>query len=91
MADRRGMGLIVLLEVEEGFDADDLDSAFFRAVHAAASDPEVPEDPLPATLCGISTDPLVHSHYRAGFREPWYPPELEDRRCRGCEEALKRG
>ncbi|MGW3179467.1 hypothetical protein ACWDD9_09400 [Kitasatospora sp. NPDC001119] len=85
------MGLLVLLEVVEGFEADDPDPAFVRGVHAAASDPDVPDDPLPATLCGISTDPLVHSHYRAAYGEPWYPPELEDRRCRECERTLKRG
>ena len=82
--------MLVLLEIDEGFDPEEMDPAFVRSVHAAASDPDVPEDPLPATLCGISTDSLVHSHYRPGYGEPWYPPELGDQRCRECERALRR-
>ncbi|WP_369184179.1 hypothetical protein [Streptomyces sp. Y1] len=84
------MGVLVLLEVLEGFDPDEADPAFVRSVHAAASDPEVPEDPLPTTLCGVRTDPLVHTHYQAGYGEPWYPAAFEDRRCRECERALRR-
>ncbi|GAA2269464.1 hypothetical protein GCM10010430_63790 [Kitasatospora cystarginea] len=59
-------------------------------VHAAGADPDALEDPLPTTLCGLSTDPMEHSHYRpARPGEPWYPPKLYDRRCRECEAVLR--
>ncbi|MEU1282662.1 hypothetical protein [Kitasatospora sp. NPDC005856] len=61
------------------------------AVHAAGQDPDVPEDPQARTLCGLDTAPMEHSHYRpARPGEPWYPPELEQQRCRLCEAALHR-
>lgn len=50
---------------------DEADPAFVRSVHAAASDPDVLKDPLPTTLCGVRTDLLVHTHYRAGPTH-WY-------------------
>ncbi|MER7919051.1 MULTISPECIES: hypothetical protein [unclassified Streptomyces] len=84
------MGLLVLLEVLEGFDPDEADPVFVRSVHAAACDPDVLEGPLPTTLCGISTDPLVHTHYQASYGEPWYAAEFEDRQCRDCERVLRR-
>ncbi|MFE7558541.1 hypothetical protein [Kitasatospora sp. NPDC057500] len=59
-------------------------------VHAAGADPDAPEDPLPQTLCGLNTDAMEHAHYcpaRPG--EPWYPPTLNDKRCRECHAALK--
>ncbi|MDH6129612.1 hypothetical protein [Kitasatospora sp. GP82] len=59
-------------------------------VHAAGADPDVPEDPLPRTLCQKDTAPMEHSHYspsRPG--EPWYPPQFYDRRCRECETVLR--
>ncbi|MEU7553739.1 hypothetical protein AB0B01_15565 [Streptomyces sp. NPDC044571] len=59
------------------------------AVHAAGADPDVPQDPLPRTLCGLDTDPMEHAHYSPGGPgEPWYPPASEDRRCHACEAAL---
>jgi len=58
-------------------------------VHAAGADPDAPEDPLPRTLCSLSTDAMEHSHYRpARPGEPWYPPQLYDRRCRECEMVI---
>lgn len=60
-------------------------------VAAAASDPDLPEGPLPRTLCERETDPLVHWHYRPmGPDGPWYPPELEAVRCREYEAVLRR-
>ena len=83
------MAVITLLDVGHGFDADALDDVL--AVHAAGADPDVPEDPLPVTLCGLDSASLVHFHYMPrGPGEPWYPPVLEDRRCRECEAVLKR-
>ncbi|MER7583749.1 hypothetical protein [Kitasatospora sp. NPDC097691] len=59
------------------------------AVHAAGADPDVPEDPQPTTLCQRDTRSMEHSHYApARPGDPWYPPELADRRCRECERAL---
>lgn len=81
--------MIVLLDVEPGFDADALDDVL--AVHAVGADSPVPEDPLPVTLCGLDSAALVQFHYAPqGPGEPWYPPALEDRRCRECEAALMR-
>ncbi|MFF2630916.1 hypothetical protein ACFVUN_34775 [Kitasatospora griseola] len=60
------------------------------AVHAAGPDPDVPEDPLPVTLCGRDTAPMEHSHYeRTAPGQPWYPPEFADVRCPKCERALR--
>ncbi|MQS15666.1 hypothetical protein F7Q99_26200 [Streptomyces kaniharaensis] len=61
------------------------------AVHAAGADPDVPEDPLPRTLCLRDTSRMEHSHYspqRPG--ESWYPPALAELRCRECETVLRR-
>lgn len=81
--------MIVLLDIEPGFDADVLDEIL--AVHAAGSASDIPEDPLPVTLCGLDSASLVLFHHAPqGPGEPWYPPALEDRRCRECDAALKR-
>ncbi|MFJ9827027.1 hypothetical protein ACIRSU_22045 [Streptomyces sp. NPDC101160] len=59
-------------------------------VHAAGSDPDVPEDPQGRTLCGLDTSGMEHAHYRAGRPgEPWYPPALSEKRCRECEAVLR--
>ncbi|MFE7563448.1 hypothetical protein [Kitasatospora sp. NPDC057500] len=59
------------------------------AVHTAGADPDVPEDPLPSTLCGRDTAAMDHTHYQPAHGEPWYPPALADFRCRECERALR--
>ncbi|MGW7579792.1 hypothetical protein ACWGKU_20400 [Kitasatospora sp. NPDC054768] len=60
------------------------------AVHAAGADPDVLEDPLSRTLCGLDTGPMEHAHYRpVRPGEPWYPMALADRRCLDCERALR--
>ncbi|MET8631017.1 hypothetical protein ABZW30_46305 [Kitasatospora sp. NPDC004669] len=85
-------GIIVLFEVDQAqAESPEGEAPAVLLVHAAGQDPEVPEDPLPRTLCGEDTESMEHSHYRPGRPgEPWYPPELEDRRCRLCEAALRR-
>ncbi|MER7846899.1 hypothetical protein ABTZ03_23450 [Kitasatospora sp. NPDC096077] len=85
--------IIVLFELEPAPDGapgpDGVEPAVL-AVHAAGGDPDVPEDPLPRTLCGLDTDPMEHSHYRPTRPgEPWYPPALADRRCPTCEALLR--
>ncbi|MCX5211662.1 hypothetical protein OG689_20605 [Kitasatospora sp. NBC_00240] len=86
--------IIVLLELEpstEVLDEGEVDvGARVRWVHAAAGDPDVPEDPAPRTFCGIDTAPLEYEPYRpSGPGEPWYPPLHRTRRCRDCETALR--
>ncbi|MET9181105.1 hypothetical protein AB0F92_40605 [Kitasatospora aureofaciens] len=83
--------IVVLFELEqdEALGPDGVEPVVC-AVHAAGGDPDVPEDPLPRTLCGLDTDPMEHSHYRPTRPgEPWYPPALADRRCLACEAALR--
>ncbi|MFB7664378.1 hypothetical protein ACFC1R_10600 [Kitasatospora sp. NPDC056138] len=87
-------GVIVLLELEpstEVLDAGEVDvGARIRWVHAAPSDPEVPEDPGPATFCGIATSDLEREPYSPTEPgAPWYPPSQRTRRCRSCEAALR--
>ncbi|MCC9309094.1 hypothetical protein LN042_18740 [Kitasatospora sp. RB6PN24] len=85
--------IVVLFELAQGeaLGPDGVEPVLL-AVHAAGSDPDVPEDPLPRTLCGRETDPMEHAHYRpARPGEPWYPPQLGDRRCLDCEAALRPG
>ncbi|MFD7593314.1 hypothetical protein ACFV6D_09815 [Kitasatospora sp. NPDC059812] len=77
--------IVVLFELDP-----DQDPPAVALVHAAGADPDAPEDPQDRTLCGRDTTPMEHAHYsptRPG--EPWYPPELEDKRCRLCEAALR--
>ncbi|MFF2145103.1 hypothetical protein [Kitasatospora sp. NPDC058190] len=85
------MGSIVVLfelEQDEALGPDGVEPVVL-AVHAAGADPEVPEDPLPRTLCGLDTGPMEHSHYRPMRPgEPWYPAPLADQRCHACESAL---
>lgn len=91
----KGMGsVIVLLELDpsaEVIEPAEADlSARVRWVHAAGADLDVPEDPLARTLCGLDTGGMAHEPYRpAAPGEPWYPPELYDRRCRECEAVLR--
>ncbi|MEU3559719.1 hypothetical protein [Kitasatospora sp. NPDC006786] len=86
------MGTIVVLfemEPDEALGADGAEQQVL-AVHAAGADPEVPEDPLSRTLCGMDSGPMEHSRYRpARPGEPWYPAALVDRRCLDCERALR--
>ncbi|MBT2408762.1 MULTISPECIES: hypothetical protein [unclassified Streptomyces] len=85
------MGAVIVLfelEADQAIGPDGVEPVVLQ-VHAAGADPDVPEDPLPRTLCGLDTDPMEHSHYRpAGPGEPWYPPAFDDRRCQACEAAL---
>ncbi|MER6302943.1 hypothetical protein ABT247_25780 [Kitasatospora sp. NPDC001539] len=83
--------IIVLFELEqdEALGPDGVEPVVL-AVHAAGADPDAPEDPLQRTLCGLDTDEMEHSHYRAMRPgDPWYPLPLADRRCRACEAALR--
>ncbi|MGF1432528.1 hypothetical protein [Kitasatospora sp. LaBMicrA B282] len=86
------MGSIVVLfelEQDEALGPDGVEPRVV-AVHVAGADPDVPEDPLPRTLCGLDTNAMEHSHYRPGRPgEPWYPPQLADRRCLECEAMLR--
>lgn len=90
--DSRSMAtIVVLLELEQdqALGPDGVEPVVI-AVHAAGADPDVPEDPLPRTLCGLETEPMEHAHYRpARPGEPWYPPGLSDRRCHACETLLR--
>ncbi|GAA1387097.1 hypothetical protein GCM10009639_11770 [Kitasatospora putterlickiae] len=82
--------IVVLYELEPArvLGPDGVEPAV-AAVHAAGSDPDVPEDPLPSTLCGRDTGDMEHAHFRPGLGEPWYPPTLAEQRCRECERALR--
>ncbi|MER8103089.1 hypothetical protein [Kitasatospora sp. NPDC094016] len=87
-------GVVVLVELEpstEVLDAGEVDvGARIRWVHAAAPDPDAPEEPGPVTCCGLDTADLELEPYRpAGPGEPWYPPSQRTRRCRACETVLK--
>ncbi|GGR02800.1 hypothetical protein [Kitasatospora griseola] len=85
------MAIIVLFEVRPGGEAGSgVAEPAVVAVHAAGSDPDVPEDPLPMTLCGRDTVPMQHTHYRrTAPGQPWYPPEFAAQRCPECEWALR--
>ncbi|WP_189277509.1 hypothetical protein [Kitasatospora griseola] len=85
------MAIIVLFEVRAAQQAGPGgDEPVVVAVHAAGSDPDVPEDPLPITLCGQDTAPMEHAHYeRTAPGQPWHPPEFTDVRCPKCERALR--
>ncbi|MEU9044673.1 MULTISPECIES: hypothetical protein [unclassified Kitasatospora] len=83
--------IIVLFEMEqdEALGPDGVEPVVL-AVHAAGADPDVPEDPLPRTLCGLDTGAMEHSHYRpVRPGEPWYPSAMAERRCHACEAALR--
>ncbi|WP_316521224.1 hypothetical protein [Kitasatospora brasiliensis] len=83
--------IVVLFEMEPGeaLRPDSLGPPVL-AVHAAGADPDVPEDPLPKTLCGLDTGLMDHANYRpARPGDPWYPPGLAEVRCRECERALR--
>ncbi|MQS10799.1 hypothetical protein F7Q99_00510 [Streptomyces kaniharaensis] len=87
-------GVIVLVELEpstEVLDVGEVDvSARVRWVHAAAPDPDAPEDPGPVTFCGLDTADLDREPYRpAGPGAPWYPPSQRTRRCPVCEATLQ--
>ncbi|MFJ4673003.1 hypothetical protein [Kitasatospora purpeofusca] len=59
-------------------------------VHAAASDPDVPGDPGPATACGLDTNEMVPDPWRpAGPGQRWYPQDLRDRVCPLCDRAVR--
>ncbi|WBP89523.1 hypothetical protein [Kitasatospora cathayae] len=84
--------IVVLFEMEpdQALGAEGVGPGVLQ-VHAAPADPDVPEDPLPQTLCGLDTGPMEHAHYRpVRPGEPWYPPDMADQRCRLCEAALRR-
>ncbi|GAB2696231.1 hypothetical protein [Kitasatospora kifunensis] len=85
------MAIVVLFELEqEGALGSDGVEPVVLVVHAAGADPDVPEDPLGVTLCGLDTGPMEHAHYRpVRPGEPWYPPGMEEQRCRDCERALR--
>ncbi|MFJ5927577.1 hypothetical protein ACIQF6_33780 [Kitasatospora sp. NPDC092948] len=85
------MAIIVLFEVRPDRDTGlDGTGPVVTAVHVAGSDPDVPEDPLPATLCGRDTAPMEHAHYqRTAPGQPWYPPAFATVRCPECERALR--
>ncbi|MBD0689627.1 hypothetical protein [Streptomyces sp. CBMA123] len=84
--------IIVLFEVDQGQAAGlEGDGPDVLRVHASGADPETPEDPLDRTLCGMSTGTLERSGYRpAQPGEPWYPVYLRAKRCRDCEDVLRR-
>ncbi|RKE17265.1 hypothetical protein [Streptomyces sp. TLI_171] len=85
------MAIIVLfaLRADQEIGPDGVEPAVV-AVHAAGSDPDVPEDPLPTTLCGLDTAPMEHAHYeRTAPGQPWYPAALAEQRCRECDRALQ--
>ncbi|MFD0407266.1 hypothetical protein [Kitasatospora sp. NPDC127116] len=84
--------IIVLFEVDQGEAAGlEDDGAEVLRVHAAASEPEAPEDPLDLTLCGLSTTAMEHSGYSPGRPgDPWYPVYLRAKRCHSCEDILRR-
>ncbi|MFJ6380098.1 hypothetical protein ACIQI7_08870 [Kitasatospora sp. NPDC092039] len=82
--------IVVLYELDpaDGLASDDGEPVVV-AVHAAGADPDVPQDPLPGTLCGLGSAEMEHSHYQGGYGQPWYPPALSELRCRECERALR--
>ncbi|MCG6494105.1 hypothetical protein [Kitasatospora sp. A2-31] len=83
-------GIVVLFELDRTWDDQGADEPVML-VHAAGQDPDLPEDPQARTLCGLDTAAMAHSHHQPSAPgEPWYPPELADRRCPVCEAALKR-
>ncbi|WP_459650216.1 hypothetical protein [Kitasatospora sp. Ki12] len=85
-------GIIILFELDQvEAESPEGEELAVLLVHAAGQDPEVPEDPLPRTLCGEDTRPMEHSHYQPGKPgDPWYPVYLRDRRCQECEDVLRR-
>ncbi|WP_157032492.1 hypothetical protein [Kitasatospora cheerisanensis] len=85
------MGIIVLfvLRADQEVGSGGVESAVV-AVHAVGADPDVPEDPLPTTLCGLDTASMEHARYeRTAPGQPWYPPHLAAQRCPECERALR--
>jgi hypothetical protein len=77
-------GIIVLFELEQPqAESPEGGEPALLLAHAAGQDTEIPEDPLPRTLCGKDTEPMEHFHYRLERPgEPWCPSELGNRRCR---------
>ena len=66
-----------------------------RALHAARTDPPVPEDPVPEdpperTLCGMDARAMERHGYQP--EQPsatWYPRNLEGWVCARCDAALR--
>ncbi|WP_344469612.1 hypothetical protein [Kitasatospora kazusensis] len=61
-----------------------------RWVHAALSDPDVPDDPGPLTLCGMHTAAMVPDRWqpdRLGRR--WFPPRWAGHICLACDTAVR--
>ncbi|MFJ4093411.1 hypothetical protein ACIPYS_17675 [Kitasatospora sp. NPDC089913] len=84
-------GIIVLFELDQAQAGGPEGGSDVLLVHAAGQDPDAFEDPLPRTLCGLDTEALQQSHYRPERPgEPWYPVYLRNRRCRACEDVLRR-
>lgn len=88
--------IVVLLELEPATEVVNAEvgetdiGARVRAVHAAGTDPDAPEDPLDRTLCGLASDELEPERYTpVGPGAPWYPPEYRSRRCLDCDTALR--
>ncbi|MEY9965335.1 hypothetical protein ABIA33_003377 [Streptacidiphilus sp. MAP12-16] len=88
------MGVIVMIEPQAehapNFDAKNWVISGLRAVHAALTDPEVPEDPANQTLCGRATARMEkHSYQSQGPGASWYPPNLTPWECKACSQALR--
>ncbi|WP_037604592.1 hypothetical protein [Streptacidiphilus rugosus] len=89
------MGVIVMVEPQTEH-APDLEAKSWvtgglRAVHAALTDPDTPEDPADLTLCGKPTASMEkHSYHPQGPGATWYPPNLTPWQCTTCTQALRR-
>lgn len=89
--------IVVMLEREEplivralGGGRDLVEDQGVEKVHAAPSDPDIPEDPGPQTFCGLDTSTLTKDPWSPpGPGSTWYPPRWHDRVCRRCATALR--
>ncbi|MFI8459140.1 hypothetical protein [Kitasatospora sp. NPDC085464] len=91
--------VIVLLELTEPADArtitasgEPVELSAVRQVHAAPSDPDVPGDPGPTTLCGRDSGAMLVEHWQPpGPGSRWYPPRWAGRVCPICDGAVRSG
>ncbi len=91
------MSIVVVLELDEslavrviGSGEQPADIGGVRQAHAAPSNPDIPSDPGPTTLCGLGTTGMLTEHWspgRPGAR--WFPPRWSDRVCLTCDAAVR--
>ncbi|GAB2717520.1 hypothetical protein [Kitasatospora kifunensis] len=95
------MAVIVVLELIEPTDArmiaasgEPAEPTAVRRVHAAPSDPDVPGDPGPTTVCGRETSVMLKEHWEpSGPGQRWWPPRwagwIVNGICQTCEKGVR--